>query len=135
MENKQKNDQGVALPLVLIFFAAFSVLALGLVAMGTEDMKSVSNFEHGVRAFYLAEAAANEAAGGYLFTGEVGPYEYGSASAGDSLAVAKILTIEGQQRITATGRSSHVTKHVQMDIQVEAGSLRLSNWRDYGLSD
>lgn len=130
------NERGVALPLVLIFTAVFSVLALGMLTVSIDEMKLVSNFEHGVRAFYLAEAAANEAVAGYRDTSNTGPYTYGFAGDGDTLATAQVTLKEaGKLSIKATGCSGGVTKHVRMEIQAENGSLVLHNWRDYGLDN
>ncbi|HWR55155.1 MAG TPA: hypothetical protein VN462_01490 [Negativicutes bacterium] len=134
--NNYGNEQGIALPLVLIFSAAFSVLALGMLIVAIDEMRLAGNFEHGVRAFYLAEAAANEAAAGYRDTGGAGPYTYEFTSGGDTTAIAQVTPIEaGQGSIKAKGCSGGVTKYVQMDIQAENESLLLYNWRDYGLDD
>lgn len=133
--NNCGNRRGVALPLVLIFMAAFSVLAMGMLIVGMDEMKLVSNFEYGVRAFYLAEAAANEAAAGFLDTGSAGPYSYGFAGEGNMATAQIIPTESGQRRIKATGCSGGITKHVQMEIKTDAGSLILLNWRDYGPDD
>lgn len=132
--NHGANEKGVALPLILIFVAAFSVLGTGLLVMSRDEMTLVGNFEHGVRAFYYAEGAFNEAAAGYRHTGHTGPYEF-SPVAGQVAAVAQITYEQGTPTIRATGRSGDVTKHLEGKIRVEDGVLIIYQWKDYGLDD
>jgi hypothetical protein len=124
----------MALPLTLIFVAVFSVLGMGILAMGTDEMTLVGNFEHGVRAFYYAEAVFNEAAAGYKHTGKVGYYEY-SPGGNRVAAVAEITYEQGIPTIRATGRSGDVTKHLEGKVQMQNGVLVVSQWKDYGLDD
>lgn len=104
--------------------------------MSTDEMKLVSNFEHGLCAFYKAEGALNTAAAGYKQTGYRGPYTYGSAFQPDQpAAVAEITEEYGFDIIRATGYSGDITKHVQVRIQMQDGRLLFSNWQDYGLDN
>lgn len=128
------REKGMALPLILIFMAVFSVLGLGLLSMSIDEMKLVSNFEDGMRAFYYAEGALNEAVAGYMQTGNTGRYEYSPAIvAGQVVGVAQIKHEQGVPIIRATGISGEVTKHVEMKVQTENGRLLLRQWKDYGL--
>ena len=134
--NYHLNERGMALPLILIFMAAFSVLGLGILSMSIDEMKLVSNFEHGVRAFYYAEGALNEAVAGYQHTGNVDSYEYSPAiAAGQVAAVAQMTNEQGVYTIRATGRSGDVTKHIKQEIQIQDDALVLGKWKDYGLND
>lgn len=129
------NEKGMALPLILIFMAVFSVLGLGLLSMSIDEMKLISNFEDGMRAFYYAEGALNEAVAGYMQNGNAGRYEYSPAiAAGQVVGVAQIKHEQGVPIIRATGISGDVSKHVEAKLQTENGRLLLRHWKDHGLA-
>jgi hypothetical protein len=132
--NYHLNERGMALPLTLIFVAAFSALGLGILSMSIDEMKLVSNFEHGLRAFYYAEGALNEAVAGFQQTGTIGRYQYRPAiAAGQVAAVAQMTQEQGVYTILATGRSGDVTKHVELKLQLQNDATVLSQWKDYGI--
>jgi Tfp pilus assembly protein PilX len=142
MGNFLHNEQGIALPLVLIFTAAFSVIGLGTLDISTDEIKLVTNYEDGIRAMYHAEGALNVAlANLYVNTNSQGSYEFTPAIPhGQRGAIAEITQSGATRIIRATGKSGGISKQVEMRIDIQTGNsgkikLVPGLWKDYGVQN
>lgn len=59
------NEQGMALPMALIFLLVLSALAAALMAVGTSDVQIASNHLRSTQALFLAEAGLEDAFGAF----------------------------------------------------------------------
>jgi Tfp pilus assembly protein PilX len=141
------NEKGIALPLMLIFVAAFSIIGISVLSMSTEEITMVRNYENSIRAFYLAERGLNEAIAGIMADGLLPDnpgttvmVTYASGQTGSYRAKidtisASATTLPRTVRIVAAAEVGQVKKYVEITAVIssqQAGNLTFANYAIYG---